>query len=79
MVWKGWGGRRRLCWAVCKTRDNKPTLEITSGSRVEVQVPREALPSPRLGPNKLPGQRLIPSQAGAPEYPPLQPLNPMPA
>lgn len=41
----GGGGRRRYC-AVCKTRDNKPSLEITSVSksrRDSIQVPKEAL------------------------------------
>lgn len=38
-------------------------------------MPTEALPSHRLGPAKLSEQRLIPSQAGAAEYPPLPLLN----
>lgn len=47
---KGRGGRRRLCPAVCKTGDNKPTLEITSGSRVEIQGPQRCShPQPGSG------------------------------
>lgn len=57
---KGEGRERRLCLAVCKTGDNKPTLEITSGSRVS-RAHRGA-PIPNLGLAKL--SRLFPPKLG---------------